>query len=97
MFLSPLFTKIKSGKGMFAHAVEHFSKVSYSMYLINLALVAQVIRDNFAPEVGFDGLLKYLIYWIVVVEGLTFLYKYFEKPLMDLRDVSFKDWFGIRS
>lgn len=97
MFLLPLFTKIKSGRGMFAHATEHISKISYSMYLINLALVAEVIRDNFAPQGGWDGLLKYLIYWLVVVGVSTLLYRYFEKPLMDLREVSFREWFGKKS
>ncbi len=65
--------------------------------MINLALVAEVIRDNFAPQGGWDGLLKYLIYWMVVVGVSTLLYRYFEKPLMDLRDVSFKEWFGKKS
>lgn len=86
MLFLPIASKIKSARGRFAIAIQHVSKISYSMYLINLALVAEVIRDNFAPEGGFDGVLKYLIYWTIVVLVSSFLYKYFEKPVMDLRD-----------
>lgn len=93
MFLLPLATSIRSAKGFGAHVIQHISKVSYSMYLINLALVAEVIRDNFAPQGGWDGFLKYLIYWIVVVGVSSLLYKYFEKPIMDLRDKPLKKWF----
>lgn len=62
------------------------SIISYSMYLINNALVAEVIRDNFPPSSAADSLFKYGIYWLVVILGSTLLYKYFEKPMMDLRD-----------
>ena len=56
------------------------------MYLINLALVAEVIRDNFEPYGGIDGMVKYGIYWVVVVLVSSIMYRYFEKPIMDLRD-----------
>ena len=56
------------------------------MYLINLGLVAQVIEKNFPPTGGTDGLIKYLLYWFLVILFSTLLYKYFEKPIMDLRE-----------
>ena len=86
----PLMESIKKGKGILSFAVQHISKISYSMYLINLALVAEVIRDNYAPTGGVDGIIKYLIYWTVVVVVSTLLYKYFEKPIMNLRDKNFR-------
>jgi peptidoglycan/LPS O-acetylase OafA/YrhL len=86
MFLLPLFNSIKKGYGYFGKAITHISKISYSMYLVNLALVACVIRDNFPPTSDADSLIKYLIYWIVVIGASTLLYRYFEKPMMDLRD-----------
>lgn len=94
IFLMPLATSIRSGKGFGAYAIQHISKVSYSMYLINLALVAEIIRDNFAPLGGWDAILKYLIYWIIVVGVSSLLYKYFEKPIMDLRDKPLRKWFS---
>ena len=86
MLLIPMAEAYKKAKGMLAIAVQHISKISYSMYLINLALVAEVIRDNFPPMGGIDGIVKYIIYWIIVISASSLLYKYFEKPMMDLRD-----------
>ena len=64
----------------------HISLISYSMYLINLALVSEIIRDNFPPRGPQTSWALYLIYWFVVITFSTFLYKYYEKPIMDLRD-----------
>lgn len=92
MLVLPLTESYKKSKGIIALSIQHISKISYSMYLINLALVAEVIRDNFNPEGGMDGILKYLIYWIIVIVASTFLYKFFEKPVMDLRDKKIFSW-----
>lgn len=86
MLLLPFAQSIKTGKGKLAQAITHISKISYSMYLLNLAIVAEVIRDNFAPKNEIDSIVKYLLYWIIVIVGSTILYKYFEKPIMNLRD-----------
>ena len=37
------------------------------MYLINLALVAQIIDKNFTPNGGADSIIKYLLYWFTVI------------------------------
>jgi len=86
MFLLPFAQSLQSGRGWVARAVSHISKISYSMYLINLALVAEVIRDNFPPVSELDGIFKYILFWIFVLLGSTLLYTYFEKPVMNLRD-----------
>jgi len=90
--LLPLAESIRNANGFFAWSIEHISKISYSMYLINLALVAEVMRDNFTPRGGTDGIIKYVLYWIIVIGVSTILYKYYEKPMMDLRDrkISFR-------
>ena len=86
MFFLPVAEGYKRSIGFVAVALQHVSKISYSMYLINLALVAEVIRDNIPPAGGMDGILKYALYWIVVVFVSSMLFKYFEKPVTDLRD-----------
>lgn len=86
MLLLPMTESYKKAKGFIPMAIQHISKISYSMYLINLALVAEVIRDNFPPAGGIDGLIKYLLYWTIVIIVSTLLFKYFEKPIMNLRD-----------
>lgn len=86
MLLLPVASNVKAGNGVMARAITHISLVSYSMYLINFSLVAEVIRDQFAPHGGVDGLVKYAAYWVIVIVGATVLYYGFEKPVMDLRD-----------
>lgn len=86
--LLPLADKFKTCNNLFGRAVVHISLISYSMYLINLALVAQVIENNFWPAEGNQALMLYVVYWSVVIIASTLLYKYFEKPMMDFRDRS---------
>ena len=83
MLLLPFAQSIKKGKTV--KIITHISKISYSMYLLNLA-VAEVFRDNFPSLGGNDGLFKYILYWVIVITGSTLLYKYFEKPIMNLRN-----------
>jgi len=86
--LLPYADSVNSFKSPFGKAITHISIISYSMYLVNLALVAQVIEVNFMPETKSAAALTYILYWTVVVVLSTLLYKYFEKPMMDLRDFS---------
>lgn len=86
LFLFPLFNSIKTAPIFFVRIVTHISVISYSMYLVNLAIVAEVIRDNFMPTGHFQSILTYIIYWTIVIVLSTIMYKYYEKPLTDLRD-----------
>lgn len=86
MLLLPLAESVKNFKSRLGKIVTQISVISYSMYLINLALVAQVIKKHFPPESFWDGLMKYAIFWVIVIGASILLFKYFEKPMMDLRD-----------
>ncbi|PWA06101.1 hypothetical protein DB895_04145 [Flavobacterium psychrotolerans] len=86
MFLLPFAESIKMHKGVFVGIITHVSKISYSMYLLNLALIAEVVRDNFAPTNEIDGIVKYLLFWFFVLVGSSVLYKYYEKPILNFRD-----------
>jgi peptidoglycan/LPS O-acetylase OafA/YrhL len=66
--------------------VTHISKISYSMYLINLALVAQVIGLNFPIQGNADGIMKYLGYWVIVIAVSSALYYLVERPILRWRD-----------
>jgi len=82
----PKFDNIKTAPQIFTKIFTHISLISYSMYLINLALVAEVMRDNFPPRGPHTAWASYGIYWIVVIVASTLLFKYYEKPVMDLRE-----------
>jgi peptidoglycan/LPS O-acetylase OafA/YrhL len=84
--LLPLADQTRTFSSMTGKALTHISIISYSMYLINLGLVAMVIENNFMPESAAGAMFWYIIYWATVIVGSTLLYKFFEKPVMDLRD-----------
>ena len=86
MFIMPFAHSIKNGKGIGAFIIQHISKISYSMYLINLGLVSNVIMLHYQPKGSSDGIIKFIIYCTIVFSTSSLLYKYFEKPVMNLRD-----------
>lgn len=94
--LLPKFDSMRKAPVVVRKIVTHISLISYSMYLINLALVSEVIRDNFPPQGPYSAWALYIVYWVAVLVFSTLLYKYYEKPFMDLRDKPFF-FLGTRS
>jgi peptidoglycan/LPS O-acetylase OafA/YrhL len=86
LLLLPKFDSIKTAPRLLTRVVTHISFISYSLYLINSALVAEVISHNFFPHGTKTSWFMYGIYWFVVITVSTLLYKYYEKPMTDLRD-----------
>jgi peptidoglycan/LPS O-acetylase OafA/YrhL len=84
--LLPKFESIRKGPKRLVRTVTHISLISYSMYLLNLAVIAEVITCNFPPKGTHTAWALYVLYWCLVIILSTLLYKYYEKPLMDLRD-----------
>lgn len=82
----PKFDSMKSAPVFLTKCVTHVSLVSYSMYLINLALVAEVIRDNFTPNTPSQAWLAFALFLMITFLVSTLIYKFFEKPIMDLRN-----------
>lgn len=82
----PWFEGITSSWKRLVGVVTHISKISYSMYLINLALVAQVIGLNFSVQGNADGIMKYLVYWMLVLSVSSLLYYFVERPILRWRD-----------
>ena len=82
----PKFDSIRTGKGILTKAITHISKISYSIYLINFGLITGIIMQHFSPQNANAAIGTYCFYIILVVLFASMLYKYFEKPLMDLRD-----------
>jgi peptidoglycan/LPS O-acetylase OafA/YrhL len=78
---------LKSYKQPFiGKVVTKISLISYSMYLVNLALVSQVIVKNFPPENLLQNAFWYLAYWFFTITISILIYTYFEKPIMNLRE-----------
>jgi peptidoglycan/LPS O-acetylase OafA/YrhL len=90
-FLLPKFDSMKTAPKFITKIFTHISLISYSMYLINLGLVSQVLHKNIQIAEPITAWAVYIIYWGIVIIVSTLLYKFYEKPIMDLRDkIKFK-------
>jgi len=77
-------TKEWSNKFVMA-IVKHISKISYSIYLVHFSLFIPLFI-NLRVKSTSIGIAQYLIYWIVVIGFSSLLYRFFEYPVMKLRD-----------
>ena len=88
----PFLSSIVKGQGFLFRAITYISIISYSMYLVNYTLVQHWIINymNWTTmshwSVTFTYVVKYILFWglTIVISGL--LYKYYERPVMNLRD-----------
>ncbi len=86
LFFIPFFDSIKTGKGLVYKSITHISKISYSMYLIHVALVVQVFTTHFKVETKLESIFVYILMWTVTIIASSLLYKYYEKPITNFRD-----------
>ncbi|MBK7966574.1 MAG: acyltransferase [Bacteroidetes bacterium] len=84
--LLPFAANLKTNSARIRSFFTEISKISYSMYLVNLALGAEIIMHNFPPKNSVESILLYLLYWAWVIVVSKIIYKYYELPIMKLRD-----------
>lgn len=82
----PLFSQIKSAPKWIRLPIEHISLISYSMYLVHLGLVSEVIQKWYLPTTAAGAWQTYLLYLGIVTVVSTLLYYAWERPMMNLRD-----------
>lgn len=86
MLFLPAADLLKKGKGILRSIITHISLISYSMYLINLSLIAGVIMHGYMPVTSTERYIYFIGYWIITLAASAILYKYFEKPVTGLRE-----------
>jgi peptidoglycan/LPS O-acetylase OafA/YrhL len=89
LFLLPLLNDINSGNGFFYKVFTYTSLISYSMYLLNLTIIQTWILTYFSLLIKNDILLaflKFFLYWFLTISLSILMYKYIERPFMDLRN-----------
>jgi len=64
---------------------QFISKISYSMYLIHVPLV-QITSGIFTFSSRSEAILIYIIFWITLLILSYCIYRFYERPLMDLRN-----------
>ena len=89
LMLMPYFESLKKGKGKIGKVVTFISVISYSLYLVNFALVSLWIMYIF-PHFGLTGnsyyAMKYGVYWIISFVLAVCLYLAVEYPYLQFRD-----------
>ena len=91
--LLPFLSTLKNGTGLLYKWFTYISLISYSMYLLHLSIVQHWIIDSieWGELLGnsyFVVFVKYALYWVITIILSIILYKYFEIPMMNLRDNS---------
>lgn len=92
LLLLPYLSEWKVEKGFFYKQITKISLISYSMYLLNAGVIQGFILNTFIPWNNYTNniqliiVAKYLLFWFLVVTLSILLYKYFELPMMKLRD-----------
>jgi len=81
----PAFNSRAHGRNPFVTKVAtHLAIISYSAYLIHNSIVLAFLHEM-PPFMG-TYLIHYCMFWILTILCSTLLYKFFEKPVMSLRD-----------
>ena len=88
LFMMPFADSFKQGKNnLFIKIVTWISLISYSLYLVNLLIIKVIqhfVRPLYEATASIE-LVEYVAFWVASLAISTLLYKFVEKPLMDLR------------
>jgi len=93
----PFFSRLKRANKLMVKPITFVSLISYSMYLLHYSIILQMMRYFSASETyGAIKKIGFTIGYLAITILLSyFLYRLFEKPMMDLRDRPyFKRQFG---
>jgi peptidoglycan/LPS O-acetylase OafA/YrhL len=89
LLLLPLLSEYKKGSGIIYNIFTFISIISYSMYLLNYSIFNEygILGFNHCSLTG-DTLIfaKYFWYWFFIIMGSFLLYKFYEKPMMKIRE-----------
>jgi peptidoglycan/LPS O-acetylase OafA/YrhL len=69
-----------------AKAITHVSLISYSMYLLNLTPIMVNVVERIPTSSLAVGWLKVGLFWTLVLVLSTLLFKFFERPVTELRE-----------
>lgn len=89
LILLPFLSQLKSGKGVVFKSFTYISLISYSMYLLHFSVIQKWIINNLDLGVlpAYARIsAKYVLYWVLTILISLLMFKYFERPIMKLRE-----------
>lgn len=91
MFTLPLLSMMKSAPKLILKPITYLSIISYAMYVLHYSIVMQLMKYFFPTEnfAGLDIAIFITVYVLFTLILSYLLYRFYEKPLMDLRDSRF--------
>ena len=78
-------------RAWWAKAVEWTSKISYSMYLLNLGVVYTLLNHFFHPVSTLGWFTRYLLFWVITYAASHLLYQHHERFWLKKRDERIQD------
>lgn len=91
----PFLSTLKNGSGKIYKAVTITSIISYSLYLLNFSFLREFVIDDIIHNKIYSPLqltitvttcIDYFTYWVLLYVLSVCMYKYIERPMMNLRD-----------
>jgi peptidoglycan/LPS O-acetylase OafA/YrhL len=95
LFLLPQLSSIHTSKGKIYQFFTHISAISYSLYLVHFTIVQWILLPLVMKQLPFifsqnvHILVQYSLYWIFSLVLSYILYRFFEKPVLNIREKVF--------
>jgi peptidoglycan/LPS O-acetylase OafA/YrhL len=93
LLLLPRLSALKRERGWLVGVITFVSVTSYSMYLLNFALVQQLLLplavdalSRVCWRCGQSHVFSYVLFWTMTFAASFLLYRYFERPMTTLRE-----------
>jgi peptidoglycan/LPS O-acetylase OafA/YrhL len=90
VLMLPLLSDWKSSNGFIPRLITHISLISYSMYLLHSSIINNALLYPLVRAMPFSSPIRSVIglalFWSLTLVFSTIMYKYFEMPVMALRD-----------
>lgn len=86
LFLFPMLISIQKVPKLISVPITYISIISYSLYLVHSSIILDPITSFFKPFTDFEAIMFYIIYFVLSFLISIFMYKIYEKPIMNFRE-----------
>lgn len=89
LFTLPLLSQWQTCNALLLKPITYISILSYAIYLLHYSIILQLLKYLIPTDdlVGLDIAVFILVYLLITGVLSYFVYRFYEKPMMDLRDL----------